>query len=237
MTVARITLDRHTVRQILDGTCTHAIKLTDREPEPGHGLIFRAGEHRSACRIHIDQVVPTTVGQAIADNPQKLGAPDRTEARRRWLAVHDRRVRRLTGEQQAALTAPQIADLWTSWQHKPCWLLIFALDTSEHSRLLARTGKATGHKLVDRDGFARRVDASDDHARGYTTTPQLAINGADEAVDDLWLERFAEHARDQERQRHQVKVELARRLLADLPMSERNKRLVKMKLDELKDAA
>ena len=238
MTVARITLDRHTVRQILDGTCTRAPKISDTEPQTGAGVIFRAGERRSACRIIVDQVEHTTLGDVFAGDSQLLGSPDGTEARRRWMAVHDRRVSRLTGEQQAALTADEILELFGRWTTIPAWLLVFRLDTSDHGRFLARTGKATGHKLVDRHGFARRVDATDDQARGYTTIPELSIDGAGEAVDDLTLARYTEQARERDAEREIASIDdLRRRLIAIAePKDARDVRVVLDRLARMEQA-
>lgn len=231
MTV-RITLDRHTVRAVIDGVCTRAPKISGSEPAAGNGIIFRSGERRSVCRIHIDTVEATTLGDALANNPEQLGAPDLTEARRRFMIVHDRRVTRLTGEEQAALTADDLLELWARWAPLPAWLLHFRLDTSDHGRFLARTGKATGHKLVDRDGFSRRINATDDQARGYTTIPELAIDGAGEAVDDLTLARYTETARDQHADREAATIDELRQRLIEIA-EPRDARDVRVVLDRL----
>ena len=209
--MSRITMDTLTWRALLAGKVSRAVKV----PRNGQAMPCRRGDRipvmrppggRAVGRVHIlatpvlqplEQLVPAGDVRAAMQH----GAPTTTEFYRRFLAMHDQRVRRLTPDEVVELDGDQIAEFWQRWLQREVWALAVTLEREQHDRFLARTSKATGHKLVDEAGFALRLDGRDDAARGYTRDPRLALGDEGAAVDDVALAVFADEARARDRMR------------------------------------
>ena len=66
MTV-RITLDRHTIRALIDGKCERIVRLGP-EPKPGPCSVFRLGQSGGAvCKLTVLDVTPATLDQLVPD--------------------------------------------------------------------------------------------------------------------------------------------------------------------------
>lgn len=190
--MTRLVVDRTTAHQILDQRITTWPVLTNTQPA-GLVDVHRTGERKRACQIQVLATEHTTLDDALA----QLAAPgtgNRDDLILRLLQVHDRAIRRLTPDDQAALTTRQLNTAWDRHATRLCWNTRFVIHTPTTARYLAATGKATSEPLVNPDGTRRHIPSGDDQARGYTTDPAHALPDEPEAVNDLYLELFTSRA-------------------------------------------
>ena len=197
----RITVDKHTWRALLDGKANRVVRHGP-EPRARVAPVFRYGDRTSVGRLRILGVAPSTMGAVMPDGDVKAalehGAPTTVEFKRRWLAHHDRFVKRLTGDQVAALSADEIAALWEPWTTLRVWSLQVELDKAQRDRFLRERPSSDRTRLTDDAGFRRQVSGGGDLARGYTENPALGLSGEQAAVDDVTLARFAAEAEDRD---------------------------------------
>lgn len=201
----RLTMDTLTWRALIAGKVTRAVKVPrGDQPAPcrrGDTLpVMRHTGGRAVCRVHVlerpqlsllGDLVPAGDVRAALDH----GAPTSTEFQRRFLALHDQRVRRLDADAVSDLTAAELIGYFERWLERPVWSLRVTLDREQQDRFLARSSRATGHQLVDAAGFPLKQRADDDNARGYTHDPRLAVEEEGAAVDDATLAVFTDDAR------------------------------------------
>lgn len=204
--MSRLTMDNPTWRALLAGKVSQAVKVPRdiNAPAPcrrGDRLpVMRPPGGRAVCRVLVletpriellGDLVPAGDVRAALDH----GAPTSTEFQRRFLALHDPRVRRLDPDAVSDLTAGELIGYFERWLERPVWSLRVTLDREQQDRFLARSSRATGHRLVDAAGFPLKQRADDDHARGYTHDPRLAVEEEGAAVDDATLAVFTDEAR------------------------------------------
>lgn len=199
----RITLDRHTIRALVDGRCTRVVKHGP-QPKAGECQVFRFGQPGGAvCRLEIlSAPVGTTFDGLMPDGDVRSalehGAPTTSEFRRRWLAQHDRTVKRMDADRIADLTEPDITGFWASWRPVQVWSLHVRLDTIVRERYLAAAPSSDRVRLLDEFGTRLpNVPNGGDMARGYVTVPSAGLPGEGAAVDDVDLLRFAGEAGDE----------------------------------------
>lgn len=240
----RLTLDRHTINSLAQGKCSRLVRWGP-EPKVGQCAIFRLGDKGSAvCRIEItSQPVPTTFDELMADGDAKSalehGAPHVTEFRRRWLAQHDRVVKRLTGDEIAALTGDEIAEHWSSWRPVRVWGLQVRLDTLVRDRYLAPVPWENRDRmqLVDELGEQVAVPNGGDLARGYVSFATAGLPGEHAAVGDVELLRYAAEAGDNDAaRRRQALYDLEQMLerLTLLDADSRNVKVIKRQIEEMR---
>lgn len=183
----RITLPAETRRGLLEGTIAAVIKLPPPKPyHPGSVLQIMADDGPAVFTCTLVMPIWLTLGEAIPfDDPKRakqLGASNPLDARRRFLYAHTV-MRKLTDKQQAQITDSQIHKAWARWNDRPCWLL--HLQPQDTDRYFA-------------SGVQHQTEQPEDSmaARGYTTNPNLAVDGEPACVDDTWLARYSIGAKD-----------------------------------------
>ena len=237
----RVTLDRHTIRSLIDGKCDRIARL-GTEPKTGGCSVFRLGQSGGAvCKLTVLDVTPATLDQLVPDGDVRAalehGAPTTTEFRRRWLSQHDRHVKRMTGDEIADLTEQDIGGFWHDWRPVRVWSMAVRLDTISRERFIAVRPQADRTRLTDQAGFRLHVADGGDLARGYTSTPALGLPGEGAAVDDHTLERFAAEASDRDaarRRRDLFELEKALEAVVWLAGDDRQVRVIRRQIELLR---
>lgn len=240
----RLTLDRHTINSLARGKCSRLVRYGP-EPTPGPCAVFRLGQKGSSvCSVEIlGKPEGTTFEQLMPDGDVKSalehGAPTTTEFRRRWLAQHDRVVKRMTADEISDLTAEVIAEHWSSWRPVRVWGLQVRLDTLVRDRYLAPVPWENRDRmqLVDELGEQVAVPNGGDLARGYVSFATAGLPGEHAAVGDVELLRYAAEAGDNDAaRRRQALYDLEQMLerLTLLDADSRNVKVIKRQIEEMR---
>lgn len=214
----RLSVDKHTWAALLFGKADRIVRLGS-EPRPGPVPVFKTGHRQSCGRLIVRQVTPSTLDELMPDGDVKAallhGAPTTVEFRRRWLAQHDRAVKRMTADQIAGMPDDEVTDRWRDWRPVRVWSLLVELDRRDRERFLSSRPQSDRARLTDNAGFRLQSAGGGDAARGYTNLPALGLSGEGAAVDDVTLERFAVEAQDRDAARRRERLyEVERQLLA-----------------------